>query len=392
MRLVFDLLDEPEFADGPSAGHRAPGLPARLARAARPILDWARATHAPAAARRPAGQGRLLGPRGRRGAPARLAAAGVRGQGRLRPQLRGADPAAARGAPGRARGDRRRTTCARSRTRSRSTASSAPTTATWSCRCCAGWATTSSTRCPSAASACAPTARSATWSPAWPTSCGACWRTPRTSRSCTSRRAGVGARGAAGRAVKPFANEPILELRRAPRARRLAERAARARRAAAAAGAGRIGGRRLPAADVRVDRSRVRRTASSPSAERGDRGRTPRRGRAPPQARSRRWAARVAPSAREVLVGAAAWLRERRPLLAAVQVRECAKPWGEADADVCEAIDFLEYYAREAVRLERAAPRAAPGAGRAQHDALRAARRRRGHRAVELPAGDPDRA
>ena len=33
-------------------------------------------------------------------------------------------------------------------------------------------------------------------------------------------------------------------------------------------------------------------------------------------------------------------------------MRECAKPWPEADADVCEAIDFLEYYAREAIRLE----------------------------------------
>ncbi len=48
---------------------------------------------------------------------------------------------------------------------------------------------------------------------------------------------------------------------------------------------------------------------------------------------------------------AAAILRSRRLELAALQVRECAKPWPEADADVCEAIDFLEYYAREALRL-----------------------------------------
>ncbi len=68
------------------------------------------------------------------------------------------------------------------------------------------------------------------------------------------------------------------------------------------------------------------------------------------------WAARRAAERAEILVGAAAWLRERRALLAALQVRECAKPWGEADADVCEAIDFLEYYAREAVRLEEDAP------------------------------------
>jgi RHH-type proline utilization regulon transcriptional repressor/proline dehydrogenase/delta 1-pyrroline-5-carboxylate dehydrogenase len=68
------------------------------------------------------------------------------------------------------------------------------------------------------------------------------------------------------------------------------------------------------------------------------------------------WASRSVAQRAEVLTGAAAWLRERRPVLAALQVRECAKPWGEADADVCEAIDFLEYYAREAVRLQERGP------------------------------------
>ena len=53
------------------------------------------------------------------------------------------------------------------------------------------------------------------------------------------------------------------------------------------------------------------------------------------------------------LRAAAATLRERRLELAALEVRECAKPWPEADADVCEAIDFLEYYAAAAVELER---------------------------------------
>ena len=41
-------------------------------------------------------------------------------------------------------------------------------------------------------------------------------------------------------------------------------------------------------------------------------------------------------------------------------MRECAKPWREADADVCEAIDFLEYYARGAISLE-SHPAAQPG-------------------------------
>jgi RHH-type proline utilization regulon transcriptional repressor/proline dehydrogenase/delta 1-pyrroline-5-carboxylate dehydrogenase len=66
----------------------------------------------------------------------------------------------------------------------------------------------------------------------------------------------------------------------------------------------------------------------------------------------REWSARSAAERAQVLRGAAAILRERRLELAALQVRECAKPWPEADADVCEAIDFLDYYAREAVVLE----------------------------------------
>src|SRR4029453_18032077 len=64
------------------------------------------------------------------------------------------------------------------------------------------------------------------------------------------------------------------------------------------------------------------------------------------------WARRRAAERADALRSAAQRLRERRPELAALQVRECAKPWREADADVCEAIDFLEYYARAAVELE----------------------------------------
>jgi RHH-type proline utilization regulon transcriptional repressor/proline dehydrogenase/delta 1-pyrroline-5-carboxylate dehydrogenase len=56
------------------------------------------------------------------------------------------------------------------------------------------------------------------------------------------------------------------------------------------------------------------------------------------------------------LIRAAAWMRERRLELAALEVRECAKPWPEADGDVCEAIDFLEYYARAAIELEKGRP------------------------------------
>ena len=67
------------------------------------------------------------------------------------------------------------------------------------------------------------------------------------------------------------------------------------------------------------------------------------------------WSARSAAERADVLTRAAAWMRERRPRLTALAVRECAKPWAEADADICEAIDFLEFYARGAVALDKGA-------------------------------------
>ena len=52
-----------------------------------------------------------------------------------------------------------------------------------------------------------------------------------------------------------------------------------------------------------------------------------------------------------MLMRAAAGLRAKRDELAGVIIREAGKPWREADADVCEAIDFLEFYARVAPAL-----------------------------------------
>jgi RHH-type proline utilization regulon transcriptional repressor/proline dehydrogenase/delta 1-pyrroline-5-carboxylate dehydrogenase len=53
----------------------------------------------------------------------------------------------------------------------------------------------------------------------------------------------------------------------------------------------------------------------------------------------------------EYLLRAAEYLRKRRYEMSAVMVYEAGKTWREADGDVTEAIDFLEYYAREAIRL-----------------------------------------
>ncbi len=53
--------------------------------------------------------------------------------------------------------------------------------------------------------------------------------------------------------------------------------------------------------------------------------------------------------------------RDRKFELSAWMVFETGKPWREADADVCEAIDFCEYYAREMEKLDSPQHRDVPG-------------------------------
>ena len=52
----------------------------------------------------------------------------------------------------------------------------------------------------------------------------------------------------------------------------------------------------------------------------------------------------------------AAELRRRKCEFAAWETLEASKNWLEAEADVCEAIDFCEYYARQALELARPLP------------------------------------
>ncbi|MDP2950069.1 MAG: L-glutamate gamma-semialdehyde dehydrogenase [Chloroflexota bacterium] len=63
------------------------------------------------------------------------------------------------------------------------------------------------------------------------------------------------------------------------------------------------------------------------------------------------WRDRPARERAQVLFDAAAIMRRERHDLAAIEILEEAKPWREADADIAEAIDHLEYYAREAIAL-----------------------------------------
>ncbi|MDP4549375.1 L-glutamate gamma-semialdehyde dehydrogenase [Alkalihalobacillus macyae] len=62
----------------------------------------------------------------------------------------------------------------------------------------------------------------------------------------------------------------------------------------------------------------------------------------------RKWSAR---SRAELLFRAAAIVRRRKHEFSAYLVYEAGKPWKEADADTAEAIDFMEYYARQMIDL-----------------------------------------
>ncbi len=149
--------------------------------------------------------------------------------------------------------------------------------------------------------------------------------------------------------LQPFANEPTLELRRAAVRSQLTDALAAVDRALPLDVPVQIGDRARsgdqlsstdPGEPERLVANAAVATADDVQAavEQAARG-------------LREWRA-VSPEDRAAtLIAAAAWMRERRLELTALEVRECAKPWLEADADVCEAIDFLEYYARAAIEL-----------------------------------------
>jgi 1-pyrroline-5-carboxylate dehydrogenase len=68
------------------------------------------------------------------------------------------------------------------------------------------------------------------------------------------------------------------------------------------------------------------------------------------------WAALAAEDRAASLVKLAAELRRRKLLLAAWETLEASKNWLEAEADVAEAIDFCEYYARQALEFAQPLP------------------------------------
>jgi RHH-type transcriptional regulator, proline utilization regulon repressor / proline dehydrogenase / delta 1-pyrroline-5-carboxylate dehydrogenase len=154
----------------------------------------------------------------------------------------------------------------------------------------------------------------------------------------------------AGLEEAPFENEPERDFTRAEQREAFARTLQRVR-----AGLGQsyplvIGGEEVQTAEqiVSVNPSRpaevVGRVASATTAE-AERA---------VQAANAAWPAwrDTSPAERAaVLRRAAAAMRARRDELAALEVFEEGKNWREADADVTESIDYLEYYAREMVRL-----------------------------------------
>ena len=151
--------------------------------------------------------------------------------------------------------------------------------------------------------------------------------------------------------LTPFANEPVLELRRAPVRAQLADALTAVDRelphdVPVQIGAGSRAGEELLSTDPGApDRVVARAAAASPDEVNA--------AVAEACGGFAQWREVSQEERSAALVAAAAWIRERRLELTALEVRECAKPWIEADADVCEAIDFLEYYARAGLELGR---------------------------------------
>lgn len=73
------------------------------------------------------------------------------------------------------------------------------------------------------------------------------------------------------------------------------------------------------------------------------------------------WAALGAGRRADYILQAAEAMRRRRFALAAWAVYECGKPWREAEAEVGEAIDFCEYYARGAIAMDAGTEAHIPG-------------------------------
>jgi 1-pyrroline-5-carboxylate dehydrogenase len=151
----------------------------------------------------------------------------------------------------------------------------------------------------------------------------------------------------------PFVNEPFVDFSQPENKRRMQEALARVR-----AKLGReydiiIGGRRLKTADKILSMNPAHPAEVVGVHQRAGQEHVEEAMQAA-QAAFANWRNVPVPDRAALLFAAAALIRERSFEFCAWLTLEVGKNWGEADADVGETIDFLEFYGREALRLDQA--------------------------------------
>ena len=150
--------------------------------------------------------------------------------------------------------------------------------------------------------------------------------------------------------LPPFADEPHTDFALAPERERFREGLETVRRQLGQGYPLVVGGERIETARqlVSVNPSRgdeIVGTTASASAQDVDRAVAVAERACPA------WSELGVEARADLLGRVADLLRQRRAELAAFVVYEAGKPWREADADVSEAIDFIEYYRRAAITL-----------------------------------------
>jgi 1-pyrroline-5-carboxylate dehydrogenase len=153
--------------------------------------------------------------------------------------------------------------------------------------------------------------------------------------------------------LTPFVNEPFVDFSQPENKRRMEAALAEVR-----ARLGReydiiIGGRRLKTADKILSMNPAHPAEVVGVHQRAGQEHVEEAMQAA-QAAFANWRNVPVPDRAALLFAAAALIRERSFEFCAWLTLEVGKNWGEADADVGETIDFLEFYGREALRLDQA--------------------------------------
>ena len=155
--------------------------------------------------------------------------------------------------------------------------------------------------------------------------------------------------------LEPFRNEPLSDFTDLARAAAYREALAEVRRRLGGHRPLIIGGRAVDNEEKIVSRNPARPaevvgTVGAAATEQADLALEAAWGAFPA------WAALQAEERLAVILKLAAEMRHRKYELAAWETLEASKNWSEAEADVAEAIDFCEYYARQALELARPLP------------------------------------